>query len=507
MTETATIKKLSYLASDAIKRAKGILIPLWRILTFSPVDAGILPQKGLCVSIERDAFHIVYGSRFLTKFSIDKSKRYSFEGKQPQPDALASSVALFRDEFKISASNVSVAIPKEWSIVKVVEFPSTVKENLQNVLLYEMDRLTPFEPDNALYDFRILKEVNGKLFVSLFAARADVINPYIDALREKGISVGCIMLRLSGIGSLCRYIDKKMTDFIFVDVKEDGYEGALFSNGFIFSAFRGVFSDNNDKSKADAIMNKVSSLLSDFKAASPKLYMSLKGVPSLKEILRLRISIPYKIIDEVDIRFDQKKDVSYAAMGGLLESLWAKAFSLNLLKKGVYTVPKSPLSLTLIVSIAILSMGIFYAAMPLSIEKKRLKEIEKQINARKEDVKKIEALKRDMEAVREDILTTTNFKVAKPMIINTLKELTTIIPQNAWLTRVRISDSGVEIEGYSLSTAELIPKLEASKHFKKVEFTAPTFRDAAMKADRFSMRMELEGIKAELAKEEIKDEE
>lgn len=507
MTETLPIKRLSYFASGAIAKTKGILSSFWRLLTFSPVDAGILPQKGLCVSIERDAFHIVYGSRFLTKISVNKSKRYSFEGRRPQPDALASSIALFRDEFKIGASDITIAIPKEWLIAKVVEFPSTVKEDLHNVILYEMDRLTPFTPDNALYDFKILKESNGKLLVSLLAARADIINPYIDALRERGISVGCIIFRLSGIGALCRYIDKKMTDFIFMDVRDDGYEGALFSGGFITGAFKGDFPDNNEKSRADAIINEISSLLVDFKAESPQLYMLLKGLPSLKEMLRLRVSVPLRFIDEMDIRFDQKRDISYAAIGSLIESLWTRAGSFNLLKRGIYAIPRPPLSLTLAITIAILLMGIFYIAAPLNIEKKRLKEIELQINARKEDVKKIESLKKDIDLIKEDMSVIKNFKDGRPMTINIFKELTAVIPQNAWLTRMKISRSGVEIEGYSSSATELIPRLEASKYFKKVEFIAPTFRDAGMKADRFSIRMELEGIKTELEKEAIQDEE
>ncbi len=509
MKEMKIINRISDLASMSVKRVRGISNRLWRILTFSPVDAGILPKKGISVSIERDAFHIIYGSRFINKIKMDGTKRYSYDGKKPQPEALASSVALFIDEFKAATSSVSIVIPKEWAIVKVVEFPSTVRENLHDVILYEMDRLTPFEPDNTLYDFKIVKESNGKLLVSIIAARADVVNPYIDALRERGIGVDSIMLRLSAIGTFCSFIDKGVSDFIFMDIKEDGYEGALFNNGFITGSVRGVFSENNDKSKSDTIINEISSLLSVFDTTQPKIYMSFKGVPSIKEILRLRMGIPYQIIDEMDVRFEQNKEISYAAIGSLVESLLAKSTAHNLIKKGIYTTNKSPLSLTLILSMAILLMGIFYASMPLSIEKRRLEEIERLINERKEDVKKIDVLKKDIESVREDIIAISNFKSSKPMTMDILKELTSLIPQNAWLTRVRISSTGVEIEGYSLSATELIPKLEVSKYFRKVEFTAPTFRDAAMKADRFSIRMELEGVEAVTPKEEeeIEDDE
>jgi hypothetical protein len=53
----------------------------------------------------------------------------------------------------------------------------------------------------------------------------------------------------------------------------------------------------------------------------------------------------------------------------------------------------------------------------------------------------------------------------------------------------------VDIEGYAASASELLPKLEASKLFQKVEFASPTFRDVKMNSDRFVIKMEIEGIK------------
>ncbi|HEX2966114.1 MAG TPA: PilN domain-containing protein, partial [Syntrophorhabdaceae bacterium] len=64
-----------------------------------------------------------------------------------------------------------------------------------------------------------------------------------------------------------------------------------------------------------------------------------------------------------------------------------------------------------------------------------------------------------------------------------------------WLTRTRITEQTVEIEGYAGTATTILPKLEQSNMFQKVEFTSPTVRDARMNADRFVMRMELEGAK------------
>jgi len=248
---------------------------------------------------------------------------------------------------------------------------------------------------------------------------------------------------------------------------------------------------------------------------SPQIMLLLKDKnPTLKELLKLQINLPVRILNETDIKIrfsGTHKEIPYAAIGGVLESLWLRANGLNLLKKGYSERLKTPKIFTIILLFALLVMGILYIIAPLRVEEKRLKEIDHQIMLRKDEVLNVEALKKDIKAVNNEISTIDNFKEQKPMALNMLKELTTIFPKNAWLTRVRITEATVNIEGYAASTAGLLSKLEASKYFKKVEFASPTFRDSRMKADRFTIKMEIEGFKKdEVIKnksKEVQDEE
>jgi general secretion pathway protein L len=227
--------------------------------------------------------------------------------------------------------------------------------------------------------------------------------------------------------------------------------------------------------------------------------------PALKKLLKLQINLPVRILNETDIKFRSQAtrtrpsglqaEVPYTAIGGVLESLWPKANGLNLFKKGHHEEPKTPRAFTMILILAILAMWILYIITPLKIEGKRLNEIDRQIMLRKEEVRKVEALKKEIAAVNNEISTINNFKGNRPMALTILKELTAILPKTAWLTRVRVTESTVDIEGYAGSASLLLPKLEASTSFKKAEFSSPTFRDARMNADRFNIKMEIEGVK------------
>jgi len=500
MTGTIAIKKLVSIASDSAMKLKEMWNPLQRILTFSIADDIIAPKKNLCVSIDKGSLSIAYGSRFLSQMKIRKSRKYPMDQERyPQPEGLASSVALTMSDFGIAKTDVTLSIPKAWAIIKTVEFPSTVKENLSDVVSYELDRLTPLSPEDAFYDFRVLKENSKILTLLIVVAKADSITPYVNALREKGIHVSRVTVNLSCIGTLCHYMDKKETS-IFMEIKKDGYEGALFSDGLITHAFTGSFPTTDEKSKIETMMTEIEPLLNEAKqeGKSPQIMALLKDSnPTLKEMLKLQ-SLPVRILNETDTKIklsEPQEELTYAAIGGILESLWPNAKGINLLEKGRHEISKTPMTFTIILICTIIALWILYMIAPLQIEGKRLKEIDRQITVRKDDIKKIEGIRKEIDGLSNEISTIHDFKGNKPITLNIIKELTIILPKTAWLTRVKISEATVEIEGYASSATELLPKLETSKYFEKVAFASPTFRDARMNSDRFIIKMEIEGIK------------
>lgn len=513
MNGTTVITKLTTLASGSSSILKRIWNPLWRILSFSLADDIIYPAKTLSASLEKGSLSVAYGSRFLSKIKIKGVREYNFEDdRYPQPEIFASSLSLAINDLGAIKADVVLSIPKAWAIFKTVEFPVTVKENLSGVISYELDRITPFSSEDTFYDFKILGENGGKLTILAVAAKADLIRPYIEALGEKGITVKGLTVNLSGIETLCRHMDRK-ADSVFVEIKKDGYESALFLDGSITRTISGTFSTDDEKTKIDDITAGIFPLMDFIKSLgkSPQIIILLKDKSStLKEMLKAKISQPVRLLNETDIRIKLSgdyKEIPYAAIGGALESLWPQAGGLNLLSKGYHEKAKSPKAFTLVLILGIIAMWILYLIAPLRIEEKRLQEIDRQIALRKDEVKKVEALKKELETLDQEIFTINNFKGKRPMSLNILKELTTIFPKTAWLSRLRITETTVEIEGYASSATGLLSKLEASPYFRKVEFASPTFRDTRMNSERFNIKMEIEGIqKEEVKKKAVTDE-
>ncbi|MHB8880244.1 MAG: PilN domain-containing protein [Thermodesulfovibrionales bacterium] len=495
----ATKRLASYTASSALKLA-GLGRLLKKVLFFSPADDRIYPRRNLSAVIEKGLISVAFGSKVLSMISIKGAREYPFdESKYPQPEELASAVSLALSELGGPASEITLCLPKAWTIVKTVEFPVTVRENLPDVVRYEMDRITPFSSDDAYYDFRVLHEENDRLTLLVAAARTEVVLPYINALTTKGIRVSRLFVDLQAMLALGRHMDSRPGS-LFLKVERDGYEGALDMAGPEPVIFADSFNQADESGQVQQLAAAIQSLPGQQAGGKAQRAMLLlrDGNPVLREHVKSRLNLPVTMAGETDlgVRFPAPvKARPFAAIAGVYHSLQAEASQMDLLRKGVRPQHKTPFVVTLFLLLGIVVVAGLYLVAPLQIETRRLRDISAQVASRKDEAKKIEVLQKEHEAISAEVATITDFKKPEPITLNILKEITSIMPKTAWLTRAKITASTVDIEGYAGSANELLPKLEASPYLRKVEFGSSTFRDARMNADRFIIKMEIEGAK------------
>ncbi len=95
-----------------------------------------------------------------------------------------------------STSNLSVELklPESMVLHKQLRLPDSVGENLRQVLGFEMDRLTPFQVDQVLYDCRVVKRdtQQQKLEIELALVRRDKVEPWLQALNEMRLAPAVI---------------------------------------------------------------------------------------------------------------------------------------------------------------------------------------------------------------------------------------------------------------------------------------------------------------------------
>ncbi len=501
---TGTIVAKSASAARTLQRRFGAFASAASgILFFSLADDRVSSRKGCCIAIEKGSIAVAFGKRFLSRVSMKAGKDFRFDtAAYPDPEACASSVSLAAAEFPMKKAEVVLSIPKAWTIVTTAEFPVTIKENIREAMRHELDRLTPFSHDEALYDFRVLRESEGKLSVLLVAAKASVVMPYIDALKNKGIVISRVTSHVTSLGAFCGY-GSGLQDFVMLRDREDAYEGSLFLDGTIQSVFTVFKSDRPAEQVHAALFQELGLLASSLKEHGRDLRIVLSSEasdPSVRDLLMQKTGMPVTPAEEFLRKGAAPRpdtDTMLSAQSGLIELLWPQAQVLDFFSRGLRHQKHPPLLLTGVLSCALIAAGLVYLYAPLELEKRRSAEIDRMIAAKKEDVRKVEDLKKQVASLASEISTIQSFRKKKPLTVNLVREVTTVLPNNAWLTRLRISETQVDIEGFAGSATELIPKLEASKSLSKAELASATYRDQRMNADRFIIKAEIEGVKKE----------
>lgn len=80
-----------------------------------------------------------------------------------------------------------LVIPADQVLRRTVTFPIQVRENLAQVMRYELDRLSPFSADQVCFDFNVRAGGRAdRVTVELALCRRDRVDPWLARLRELG---------------------------------------------------------------------------------------------------------------------------------------------------------------------------------------------------------------------------------------------------------------------------------------------------------------------------------
>ena len=83
-----------------------------------------------------------------------------------------------------------IQLPKGWIVTRHLSLPNPALSNLRQVIRYEMDRLTPFNPDQVYYDYRLLdRGKSDRLYLEIALCRREPLQHWLESLKAVGIPV------------------------------------------------------------------------------------------------------------------------------------------------------------------------------------------------------------------------------------------------------------------------------------------------------------------------------
>jgi Tfp pilus assembly protein PilN len=121
-------------------------------------------------------------------------------------------------------------------------------------------------------------------------------------------------------------------------------------------------------------------------------------------------------------------------------------------------------------------LGILALMAPGWREQRHLSRINAEIARLDPNVKEADRVLRELERKRKLIATADGVEAAAIRPLPVLRDLTELLPNDAWLTTVSLDPKGVELTGAASAASTLIPLLENSPRLERVEFSSPVTR-------------------------------
>jgi general secretion pathway protein L len=416
-----------------------------------------------------------------------------------------SLITTFISKNEVNRERVCVSIPREKVLVRFLRLPLATKENLRKVLEYEAPKLTPFDKEAFFFDYQVLREDAEWVYLMGAFVKKDDLDPYLNLMKKMGLQPVSVQIPAVSAVNLFFYHegDKGHEVSVLLDVNApfcemNILEGKEWKDSFhlplgggrpeerILHAFRRGDLKESSLSRAMFFvygLDATEKALPDFQEAD-----GMKGVASPP-------------MNRIEVGADESlPDYIYPSIGLPLTGLTDTRMKLNLLpvemRKKVREYGK-PLFLALLA--LALALALSWGGGVYSRYDRELEGLRAEVKKRKPEVEAVEKIQKQRAELTAEM---TEFeKITRGAVseVGILRELTQILPASVWIWQYKFSGREIEISGFADSASELIPLLDKSPLFEKVEFLAPVTKERERRIgvekerERFKIKMKLEG--------------
>ncbi|HLC42133.1 MAG TPA: PilN domain-containing protein [Methylomirabilota bacterium] len=386
---------------------------------------------------------------------------------------------LFKAELearKVKTRNLCVSVPRAWAVVKEIELPPAVGENLDQMVQFELERHLPFPLEDALYVWKPtappLKDSPRRILI--VAVERRIIDQVCKLADDLGLRLLSIDLAPHALLSLVEP-PRRGTRIAALHLV-DGSADLTFLEGRELRLSRSAaVTDSTDEALAREVQRSLTLLrwngldaiwlssdaaqppsspdLSAFGTnAEPPPYKRdvLRNLPLLAEQIPLGLGLP-----------------AFAAAFG-------RRPQLNLLP--IERRPRRPhwSHVATAASFAVtVVLGVGVLLSQNYVQQRQLSRLNQTLTAIDPEVKAVEKLSAELDRSRKLLATLKEVERGGIQPLAILKDLTELVPQEAWLTTLTMDTKGVELTGQATVANQLIPILENSSLLERVEFASP----------------------------------
>jgi general secretion pathway protein L len=405
---------------------------------------------------------------------------------------------------RLGRDNVVLGLPRGDALIRHLDLPREVQDNLEQVVLYQVQSLEPSEDEKFYHDYVLLrsKPEDKRLRVLLVMIKKAILDGHLGLVRELGISPVGVTLGSVALANLFFHArsDADGKTFVLADLKPGRLEVLALRDGAL--AYTREVSRPEEKSWKACVLEELEVAAAkthlEPEETIEELVLAGEGTgeafpelrESIEECRRLASQVRFEMVDGLRSHLDEAAASLGLAYCGIARRL---PLELNLLPgelRAQQTRWAYVPSIVLGLAIAVLAAGFAFRA---TIQEQIMaRKLEAEIAGMKVPLDRVRRLKGDVDALEKKIRYVEGICRQKDLNLEILRELTALLPPDTFLNLYSNTEGTIQLSGSSGSAPELIPKIEGSPLLKNVQQRSPIFRDAQTGKDRFSFEAKVE---------------
>ncbi|MFQ5353314.1 MAG: PilN domain-containing protein, partial [Thermodesulfobacteriota bacterium] len=394
---------------------------------------------------------------------------------------------------------IAIALPREDSLSMALNIPAAKSESIKGILGFELEKHIPIDPAEVSHGFQILRKEQKVFSILLAAAKKNIVEDIVRSFKEAGLAPSSISAWHSSLFNALYYSNNLSPEknIALIGLNQDALTLDIFSN------LIPVYSKSIHVEKCKKPEKECLGLL--------ERELDLSRLSLAGPVEKRRIDESIIISDEQpqnDFLRTFSKDMSLPVkpqglgeLGLPNKAATALGAALGIAGKGrmkINLAPPSslakagPFSLNNLMLFGIVLLLAFFTGSSYLLKDwitmRGLESELTDVRAKKEVVQRLAS---EQKALAEKITGLDKINGAySPGPLEVLRELTTLLPRDTWLTGLDFQGDSVSIEGFSARASSLIMKMGSSKFMTDFEFSGPVSKSANGK-ERFKMRFNI----------------
>lgn len=458
-------------------------------------------QASVGIDIQDRAIVMAYLKASVTGVKLLAHGVYSLEDGQPgedRADRMGRVVKAFFGRNRIPSATLFLGIPREAAILRYVELPLVVKENLRDSLGYELEKYMPFSADELYFDYQVISEDKNteKLQLLLVAVKREFIEPFISLQKLPGARLSGVEVSSTAVANFFSSVpgSREKDPYVLIYARENGLEIDLLKSGFLAHSRPIALSqgDPDLPTQVSQQLKKIKETLKGRQGPLKTIVCTMERENALAAHLKEDEAFDVRLFDFSSA--DVPSTDIIPAYGLALKGLQDLPMDVNLLPREMRKKPsKAGYYVMFGLAGVVIFLTLAWTGGMIFNTQRYIKHLDNELNRLETEVTNVERIKAECVIIGKRIDFFNPLRRDRLIVLNVIKELSERIPKSAWLLRLTYSDSDnqIQIEGWADSASGLIPLLDDSPLFKEVKFLSSITTSAAGK-ERFRVGLQLD---------------